>query len=265
MRPIPQCGAPLGRVLLLAGLTAIAALDPSSAHAQPTPASAPASAAAKPALAPKPSAGPAWSELKPAEQAALKPLQSEWASIDDLGKRKWIRIAERYPAMSAADQARLQARMTEWAKLSPQERGKVRLQFLEAKKLPATDRQADWQAYQALSPDERKALAARRATAPRATAKPAQRAASGASAKHDAPRTATPATAAKPAAPAVVQGTPGATTVLITKRRPAAAPPANGGTKIAVSPDLVDQSTLLPRAGPQGTTARSASAPAVRQ
>lgn len=249
-------------------LSTLVAVWPVALHAQPRPASAVASAAGKAPAPPKPSTGPYWSELKPSEQAALQPLRNEWASIDDLGKRKWLQIAERYPAMSPTDQARMQERMTEWTKLTPQERGKVRLQFLEAKKIPATNRQADWEAYQALSPDERKAFAARAASAPRAAPKGADAANHTATAKRSTPPpggsaahpAATPT--AKPATPTVVQGAPGATTVLITKRQAPPAHQAASGARIAASPDVVDKTTLLPRAGPQSPQPRSAAASA---
>lgn len=204
-------------------------------------------------------------------------MQNDWASIDELGKRKWRRIAERYPEMSATDQERLQNRMTEWAKLTPQERSKVRLQYLEAKKVPASSRQADWEAYQALTPDERKALAVRGAAAPRTAGKSVETTAQGVSARRNAPRaakanmasaaaSAPTAKAATPATPTVVQAAPGATTVLITKQRTSPAQPATGNAKIAVSPDVVDRSTLLPQTGPQSSRARTtaASTPATR-
>ncbi len=276
MRSKPQRTARPNGTLLFACLSGLAALLAVSAQAQPKPAAA-ASAVARSSAAPKPGAGPAWSELEPSEQVALRPLQNDWASIDELGKRKWRRIAERYPEMNAADQERLQERMTQWAKLTPQERGKVRSQYLEAKKVPASSRQADWKAYQALSPDERKALAARGTTAPNATGKSMEATAHSAAAKRNAPHAANASSAgvaaptpapkpAKPATPTIIQAAPGATTVLITKHRASGAAPATGSAKIAVSPDVVDKSTLLPQAGPQSPRARptAASTPAAR-
>lgn len=274
---MPRRAAHPNGTLLFVCLPCLAVLLAFNAYAQPKPAPAAGSAVSRPSTTPKPGAGPAWSELEPSEQIALRPLQNDWASIDELGKRKWRRIAERYPEMSATDQERLQNRMTEWAKLTPQERGKVRLQYLEAKKVPASSRQADWEAYQALSPDERKALAARGANAPRATGKSVEATAHSVSARRNAPRAAKADTAsaaasaptakpAKPATPTVVQAAPGATTVLITKQQTSQAQPATGNAKIAVSPDVVDRSTLLPQTGPQSSRARTtaASTPATR-
>jgi len=258
-------------MLLLACLPCVAALPALAAQAQPKPAPAASAAAVKPRAGAEPGGGPAWRDLRPSEQAALKPLQGEWASIDELGKRKWLRIAERYPAMNADDQVRLQARMTEWARLTPQERGKVRLQFLEATKMPASSRQANWEAYQALSPDERKALAARGAKSQRNAIKAPQAAAEGDAAKRNPPRNAgAPSAAAaapsvkpaRPATPSVVQGAPGATTNLITKQQAPAPHPAAASAKIAVSPDVVDKSTLLPRTGPQSPRDRPTTAAA---
>lgn len=273
MRSLPRRAAYPKGTLLFVCLPCLAVLLALNAQAQPKPAPAAASAVSKPSAAPKPGAGPAWSELEPSEQIALRPLQNDWASIDELGKRKWRRIAERYPEMSATDQERLQNRMTEWAKLTPQERGKVRLQYLEAKKVPASSRQADWEAYQALSPDERRALAARGANAPRTAGKSVETTAHSVSARRNAPRAAKADTAsaaasaptakpARPATPTVVQAAPGATTVLITKQRNSQAQPATGNAKIAVSPDVVDKSTLLPRTGPQSPRDRPTTAAA---
>ena len=234
-----------------------------NSYAQP-PASAPASAAAARPATPMKSGGPAWSELKPVEQAALKPLQSQWSTIDETRKRKWLKIAEGYSAMSAPEQERLHARMTEWARLSPQERNDVRQRYLEAKHLRSTDRQAGWEAYQALTPQERKALADRAAPAARTAPKlppPPARTAKG---QPQAPKsdvaaattnTPHPAPQTKLTAGNVVQGKPGATTSLITKQPTPAERPTPSGPKIAASADVVDKTTLLPRAGPQKAVA----------
>ena len=122
---MPRRAAHPNGTLLFVCLPCLAVLLAFNAYAQPKPAPAAGSAVSRPSTTPKPGAGPTWSELEPSEQIALRPLQNDWASIDELGKRKWRRIAERYPEMSATDQERLQNRMTEWAKLTPQERGKV--------------------------------------------------------------------------------------------------------------------------------------------
>ena len=66
---------------------------------------------------------PAWSELTPAQQKVLAPLQPEWDQLDTTrGARNGSTIADRYPTMKPDQQQRLQKRMQEWAKLTPEER-----------------------------------------------------------------------------------------------------------------------------------------------
>jgi hypothetical protein len=209
-------------------------------------------------------AGPTWASLSPAQTQALAPLQRDWGSIDANRKQKWLEVASRFPTMPAADRQRLQERMAAWARMTPAERTRARLQFQEVRELPAEERQARWQAYQALPEDERKKLAQR--------AKPAAKPASGAEAGKPAPRSvaeqsnakrnlvvptvASPAT--RTVAPSVVQARPGATTTTMSTR---ATPPAHhqaGLPKIAATPGFVDPATLLPQRGPQGAAVRAA-------
>jgi hypothetical protein len=55
----------------------------------------------------------------------------------------------------------MQARMVEWASLTPAERERARLNFAEAKRLGPVDRAAEWAAYLELSSEEKKRLAAK--------------------------------------------------------------------------------------------------------
>jgi len=127
----------------------------------------PARAAA--ALKPASSAeqGIRWRDLRPAQQAALKPLEREWAGIDAPRKQKWVEMSARFQSLSPAEQARVQERMAEWARLTPLERGQARLNFQEAKQLPPEDRQARWNAYQSLTPEQREEAERLRKTAAR--------------------------------------------------------------------------------------------------
>jgi hypothetical protein len=210
--------------------------------------------------------GVRWSKLKPAQREALKPLQQDWSTIEATRKQKWLQIADRMPNMPPDERLRVQARMTEWARLTPQQRGEARLRYEEARQLPAADRRSRWDAYQALSPEEKRELAARataRNPAPPArptTARPdgAPRAVSefshGKSNIVPNPAFAAPL---RPVAPTVVQAAPGATTTLIT-RRPAPPPHQQTGVpKVAATPEFVNRTTLLPKRGPQGAAIRT--------
>jgi hypothetical protein len=206
--------------------------------------------------------GPEWRSLNPSQQQILAPLAEDWQQLDKERKSKWLEIAARYPTMPADQQARMQQRMSEWARLSPQQRGQARANFQQAQQLPSGDRRAQWEAYQALPKERKEALvqqankssaggpaaAASNANghALRSAALNAQTPKSNIVAQPGA-RTETP----RPVAPTVVQAGPGATTSLVTTP---AKPPAHqklGKPKIEADAGTVDPSTLLPRRGPQ--------------
>lgn len=102
---------------------------------------------------------PQWSALSGAQQESLRPLSSTWDTLSDGHKRKWIALAKNYPAMAPAEQVKLHNRMAEWAALNPRERELARLNFVQTKKLSPPDRASKWEAYKALSPEERQKLA----------------------------------------------------------------------------------------------------------
>lgn len=221
---------------------------------------------AKPAL-PRSTAGdlggPSWSSLSAPQRKALAPLERDWSTIDASRKAKWLEIAGRFPSLPADEQQRLQARMAEWAAMTPSQRGQARLSFQEAKQIPPQQKQARWEAYQALSAEERQALAER--AKPKAT-KPA---AAGSASMDAVPKrnlaASSPAArpTIKPVAPTVVQAAPGATTTLMNK---SPSPPPHqkpGQPKIVATPSQVDRSTLLPKRGPQAALAPTAAASGV--
>lgn len=105
------------------------------------------------------SLGPFWGELSAAQREALKPLARSWDALAAPHKRKWIALAQTYPSLSPENKEKLHARMVEWAALSPKEREVARLNFVETKKVAPSDRAASWEAYQALSPEEKQKLA----------------------------------------------------------------------------------------------------------
>lgn len=150
---------------------------------QPTPATdarAPVNGAtgATKATAPSPKsrptpAKPLWTDLTAAQQAALRPLAQHWNGLSEAHKRKWLALSRNYNKLSADEQATLHGRMAEWAGLSARDRAQARLNFAEVKRLaPADERKAKWEAYQALSEEERRKLAASAAAVPTTAALP---------------------------------------------------------------------------------------------
>ena len=83
-----------------------------------------------------------WQALTPAQREALAPLERDWPGIDAPRKQKWLAarrpLSRRCRPRSAPGST---TRMTEWARLTPAERGQARLRFQEARQVPAPDRQ----------------------------------------------------------------------------------------------------------------------------
>lgn len=177
---------------------------------------------------------PTWASLTPVQKECLAPLQSEWDRLDSALKGKWLEIAARYPKLSPEHQQRLRERMVAWTRLSPAERQKARIGYQHAGDLRSEEQasrlQAKWEAYQALSPEMRQRLAERAAEKASGhsgkdhSAKPAH-AAPGTAATLLAAPTATglpPPLTLSNSGPTVMLARPGATTVLLTQRPPAA-------------------------------------------
>lgn len=214
--PAPAEPGPTAAEAVPAPIAAPASVAPAARNPATTASAAPRAlppTAAVPTLPPK-----TWNELSPAQQQALKPLAASWSGIDEAQKRKWLAMSRNFGTMTPTEQAKLHGRMNEWAALSPKQRAQARLNFAETAQVPADEKKATWQAYQALSPEEKRKLAAGAPALPSGGA-----------------------TAVKPV-PATKLATP-----------PHAGPPRSGastppGAASAVSaPRPIDQRTLLPR------------------
>jgi hypothetical protein len=101
----------------------------------------------------------AWSTLSAEQKMALAPLETTWGQLSAGHQRKWIALSTNHPQMTADEKDKLQARMVQWATLSPKERQQARLNFAHTKKIPSDGRAATWETYQALSDEEKKAFA----------------------------------------------------------------------------------------------------------
>lgn len=121
--------------------------------------------------------GTRWDSLTPAQREALAPLSAQWQAMEPESQDTWAALARRFPTLSQTEQRRLQQRMQQWATLSPTEREAVRRAHEQAQRVPAQDRAAKWERFQALSPDRKQALlerasARREPTAPAAASVP---------------------------------------------------------------------------------------------
>lgn len=147
---------------------------------------------------------PEWSALTAAQKVALAPLQPTWNSLGVGQKRKWIALSANYAKLSEPEKATLHERMAVWAALGTELRSTARLNYAEAQAMPAVERKAQWEAYQALSPEEKRKLTAE------ATGKPpaAARAVKPVSPEKLAVVPTTRSDVARPAAPASAAGVP---------------------------------------------------------
>lgn len=106
---------------------------------------------------------PSWVELNADQREILAPLASEWDELEFWRRKKWLGIAERYPAMKAEEQLRVQRRMVEWVKLSPEQRNAVREKFKNLQKATPEHKESikqKWQQYKDLPEEEKQRLQA---------------------------------------------------------------------------------------------------------
>jgi hypothetical protein len=132
-----------------------------SAVVPATPAAGKQAVPAKPVVAPIAMEKPLWKDLSAAQQRTLDPLKGEWDKLEGLRKQKWLEIASRYNAMNPDEQARVQERMRDWVRLTPEQRRMVRENFARSQKVAPTPGQksAQWEQYQQLPEEQKKQLA----------------------------------------------------------------------------------------------------------
>jgi len=192
-----------------------------------------------------------WAGLSAPQRGVLAPLERDWNTITPAQQQKWVEVANRYPSMPPDERSRVQQRMGEWSRLSTSERARARLNFQESRQLSREERQQQWEAYRALPPDQRRALAERAQQAkpqPRAASRRDEAASTEKSSLVRSPASPLP----QPVGPTVVQRGSGATTSLVSKPTRPPLHQQAGLPKVAATPGFVDSETLLPKRGAQG-------------
>jgi len=216
-----------------------------------------------------------WKDLPLRQRTALQPLAAQWNTLDTTGKDKWLAVADRYWSLPAAEQKLIQARMTQWARLQPRERGEARLRFQQTRQLSAAERQEKWAAYQALPEEQKRGLArvaqrqakpvilpdnvpgpreAQQAFAAKRVGHP-----SGTVRKFNVVPSSSPTTSPAPVvvAPTLIKAGAGATTNLVNQRPHPPQFQQSGMPKITATKGFVDPVTLLPKQGEQGAAMAS--------
>lgn len=207
----------------------------------------------------------AWQTLSPAQRQILAPLASQWNGLPPESQVKWVQVADRYPSLPPESQQRVIRRMNLWAGMSDAERNQARLRYQQARQMSPEELQQRWQAYQALSEDERRDLArvglrkknpvllgdAQSGPREMGQLQVMRPRSDNRQAKQNIvpPTSPVPSTAV---ATGLVKAGPGATTSLVNQM---ASPPLHQQTglpKITATQGFVDPQTMLPLRGPQG-------------
>jgi hypothetical protein len=115
-------------------------------------------------------AGPTWAELSADQQTALHPLKKLWPEINQAQKRKWLAVSRNYNDLPEQEQLTMHARMRDWVRMDPRERSQARLEYARAQTLSVDERRARWEAYLALSEEERQQLASQPMRQPKGAA-----------------------------------------------------------------------------------------------
>ncbi len=100
-----------------------------------------------------------WQTLSKRQKQALAPLAGQWHELTAQQRQKWLTLSKNFLQLSDEEQLTLHARMREWAALSPRQRSQARFHFNATQSLSAQDKRAQWEAYQALSEQEKNKLA----------------------------------------------------------------------------------------------------------
>jgi hypothetical protein len=100
----------------------------------------------------------AWQSLSKNQKQALAPLSVEWHELTAQQRQKWLTLSKNFLQLSDEEQMTLHSRMRDWAALSPRQRSQARFHFNATQSLSVNDKRTQWEAYQALSEQEKNKL-----------------------------------------------------------------------------------------------------------
>ena len=100
-----------------------------------------------------------WSSLTSSQKETLATLQEDWSTLSVEQRTKWVQLANRFEKLPETDRERLKSRMSDWAKLSTNDRRVARANFIKSLEIPNDKKSEAWEAYQQLTPEEKKQLA----------------------------------------------------------------------------------------------------------
>lgn len=100
-----------------------------------------------------------WARLSAGQRGLLAPLASDWPGMSEAQRQQWIGAVEGFERLTPEEQARIRARLREWADLSPEQRERARDQYRALRNIPPDQRERlyeEWQRYRSLSPEQRR-------------------------------------------------------------------------------------------------------------
>lgn len=77
-----------------------------------------------------------WSALAPEERRILGPIEAEWDRMPGYQQQRLVSSARRYPSFQPIQKERFDARIRDWARMSPEQRRAARETFQGLRKLP---------------------------------------------------------------------------------------------------------------------------------
>ncbi len=109
-------------------------------------------------ITPPAAASGSWQQLSAPQKQALAPLATQWGSLTPQQQSKWLAISQNFAQLSASEKVTMHTRMADWVALSPQQRNQARFNYNAVQSLPKEDKKAKWEAYQALSAEDKRLL-----------------------------------------------------------------------------------------------------------
>jgi hypothetical protein len=154
--PAPTTGEATAEPVPAAVQPAVPAVAQPSPRPDPIRLDPPRADALRPSLLPL--AQPLWSELGAVQQRVLEPFAAQWNALPVSEKRAWADLASRFPKMKPEERKRVEKRIAEWAALTPEQRRLARANYRLAQQVARENVLAEWESYQAMTPEQRSVL-----------------------------------------------------------------------------------------------------------
>ncbi|MEQ9106959.1 MAG: DUF3106 domain-containing protein [Limnobacter sp.] len=100
-------------------------------------------------------ASTSWSELSDKQQELLAPLESEWGSMTNAQRERWLKVGRKYESEPQERQEIMRERVSTWSELSPRDKAAARQNYKALKEKRQGERNSTWNSYQSLDQKKR--------------------------------------------------------------------------------------------------------------